>query len=361
MGGLNFRSKTGKTYAPLRNSLWCDQPDDKQDQQKMALSVTSLFNWIYELSIEKRIPENVSAFRSEITYVNLIRLRIMSAVACILFLLLLIWDVVQFFGGKWRLSIGYSIIAYSHIILIALTAGIYIFCRIKTPQKAALITNIHIAFSNCALALGLFCTIFLSLGDVLSYGSIAAYLGMVFALAAIFVMTNRYSFLLYIASMLLMVTLLVIVSNRLNRPMNIQIINTVAFTITAFVLSRIMFFYHLKDFINRLLLNKQAVEIGKQNEVKEQLIQELSSALTEVKTLGGLLPICANCKKIRNDQGYWTHVELYIAQHSDAQFSHGICDECSDKLYGDQPWYQKKKQEREPDNPTKPPSESLRE
>lgn len=68
---------------------------------------------------------------------------------------------------------------------------------------------------------------------------------------------------------------------------------------------------------------------------KEQarLIEELNSALAQVKKLSGLLPICAICKKIRNDAGYWTEVEEYIAAHSEADFTHGICPECMARLY----------------------------
>lgn len=68
---------------------------------------------------------------------------------------------------------------------------------------------------------------------------------------------------------------------------------------------------------------------------RERLIRELEDALAQVKTLRGLLPICANCKKIRDDQGYWHTVEQYIQEHSDAHFSHGICPECLRTLYPD--------------------------
>jgi MASE6 len=72
---------------------------------------------------------------------------------------------------------------------------------------------------------------------------------------------------------------------------------------------------------------------------------KLKKSLKEVKTLTGLLPICANCKDIRDDKGYWSQLEEYVQQHSDAQFSHGICPQCSDKLYGDQEWYIQMKKE----------------
>jgi len=66
-----------------------------------------------------------------------------------------------------------------------------------------------------------------------------------------------------------------------------------------------------------------------------KLIEDLTQALERVKTLSGLLPICASCKSIRDDRGYWQKVEAYICQHSDARFTHSICPECSKKYYAD--------------------------
>jgi PAS domain S-box-containing protein len=68
-------------------------------------------------------------------------------------------------------------------------------------------------------------------------------------------------------------------------------------------------------------------------EEREKLLRELQQAVAHVKTLSGLLPICSSCKKIRDDQGYWTQVERYLMDHTDAQFSHGICPDCLHKLY----------------------------
>ena len=62
-------------------------------------------------------------------------------------------------------------------------------------------------------------------------------------------------------------------------------------------------------------------------------LHKLKKALSEVKTLSGLLPICANCKKIRDDKGYWNQIEEYIDRHSDASFSHSVCPECMKRLY----------------------------
>ena len=68
---------------------------------------------------------------------------------------------------------------------------------------------------------------------------------------------------------------------------------------------------------------------------REKVIEELKIALSEVKKLSGLLPICSHCKKIRDDEGYWNQIESYISKHSDAKFSHGICQECLKKYYPD--------------------------
>ncbi|MGD9365952.1 MAG: hypothetical protein PVH87_09665 [Desulfobacteraceae bacterium] len=65
----------------------------------------------------------------------------------------------------------------------------------------------------------------------------------------------------------------------------------------------------------------------------ENANKELKRALDNVKQLSGMLPICSSCKKIRNDKGYWEQIETYIHVHSEAQFSHGICPECAEKLY----------------------------
>jgi PAS domain S-box-containing protein len=72
---------------------------------------------------------------------------------------------------------------------------------------------------------------------------------------------------------------------------------------------------------------------------KEKLILELQEALATIKTLHGILPICASCKKIRDDKGAWKQIESYISEHSDTEFSHGICPDCAKKMY---PEYYKK-------------------
>lgn len=66
---------------------------------------------------------------------------------------------------------------------------------------------------------------------------------------------------------------------------------------------------------------------------REAVIRELKQALSEVKRLSGLLPICCHCKKIRDDEGYWNQIENYLHEHTGAEFSHGVCRECAEKYY----------------------------
>ena len=80
---------------------------------------------------------------------------------------------------------------------------------------------------------------------------------------------------------------------------------------------------------------RDITERRRTEEERERLILELKEALSQVKTLRGLVPICSSCKKIRNDKGYWEQLEVYIRDHSEAEFSHGICPECAQRLYSE--------------------------
>lgn len=78
---------------------------------------------------------------------------------------------------------------------------------------------------------------------------------------------------------------------------------------------------------------KTHLELRQQKRALTSKVDELRQALDHIKTLRGILPICANCKKIRNDQGYWKQVETYLSEHTEVLFTHGICPDCVKKLY----------------------------
>ena len=85
--------------------------------------------------------------------------------------------------------------------------------------------------------------------------------------------------------------------------------------------------------------NKDITERKEAEFEREKLILKLNKALKDVKTLGGLIPICSSCKKIRDDKGYWSQLENYFEQHSTALFSHSLCPDCMDEIYGKDDWY----------------------
>jgi AmiR/NasT family two-component response regulator len=99
------------------------------------------------------------------------------------------------------------------------------------------------------------------------------------------------------------------------------------------------FGYLLKPFDQRSLKSniEMALYKARSDREREELIRQLQEALMQVKMLSGLLPICAWCKNVRDDNGYWKRVEEYIQEHSEAKFSHGLCPDCAAKHFGAQP------------------------
>jgi len=89
------------------------------------------------------------------------------------------------------------------------------------------------------------------------------------------------------------------------------------------------------ELIGAFLVFTDITERKQAEREREELIQRLEQAIKEIKTLSGLIPICASCKNIRDDEGYWTHLETYLQKHSDAQLSHSICPDCQARLYPD--------------------------
>ncbi len=103
---------------------------------------------------------------------------------------------------------------------------------------------------------------------------------------------------------------------------------------------------------NRILAKKVAQKTSELQESHENLelkvkerTAELTAALSDIKELKGLMPICSRCKKIRDDDGYWSQVDEYLIHHTDALVSHSLCPQCSDELYGEEEWYQETKKE----------------
>lgn len=84
-------------------------------------------------------------------------------------------------------------------------------------------------------------------------------------------------------------------------------------------------------------------QLRRSGEEKQKLIEELGLALSQVKELSGLLPICAQCKNVRDDNGYWQQIEDFIHDHADVSFSHSLCPHCAENIYGRESWFKSKK------------------
>jgi hypothetical protein len=130
-------------------------------------------------------------------------------------------------------------------------------------------------------------------------------------------------------------------SSRRNKFIDNFITFCIAVLIAVLIINYIMTGYQ----IERRKVQTSYEKLKEQSDSLRVANKKLNIALLEVKQLSGLLPICASCKKIRDDKGYWNQIETYLKEHSEAEFSHGMCPECLDRTYGDQDWYQKKKEE----------------
>jgi hypothetical protein len=106
-------------------------------------------------------------------------------------------------------------------------------------------------------------------------------------------------------------------------PFKEALLDAVLLSVTVFP---VLYFFVFR-ILNRHIAQRRLAEAE-----KDALIAELHTALDEVKTLRGIIPICASCKKIRDDKGFWQQVEVYVSAHSEAMFSHGSCPECTEKI-----------------------------
>ncbi len=124
----------------------------------------------------------------------------------------------------------------------------------------------------------------------------------------------------------------------------------VSFELVGLVISVLMLagIYLIRPAFSELAASREELRrmnerLSSLSEEQKKLIAELQEALANVKTLKGLLPICASCKKVRDDKGYWHQVEVYVRDRSEAEFSHGLCPECEKKFYEQYPYLKERK------------------
>jgi hypothetical protein len=107
---------------------------------------------------------------------------------------------------------------------------------------------------------------------------------------------------------------------------NVALLDATVLSIIVFPMLLLLVLRPMQNYLNQKALMEKE---------REKLIEQLNKTLAEIKVLKGIIPICASCKKVRTDQGFWQQVEVYIRDHSEAKFSHGICPDCAEKLYPD--------------------------
>ncbi len=136
------------------------------------------------------------------------------------------------------------------------------------------------------------------------------------------------------------------------KPVNWTLVFQVACVIGVMVF---LLFWHnrkLKSMVDlktrelKMLNDELEMKVDERTKELTEVNMELKKSIEELRTLRGILPICSACKKIRDDSGYWNQIDAYIAEHSEAEFSHGMCPECAEELYGDQDWYIKSKKKK---------------
>ncbi|CAG1013553.1 hypothetical protein ANRL4_04968 [Anaerolineae bacterium] len=139
-----------------------------------------------------------------------------------------------------------------------------------------------------------------------------------------------YLFLIVIFSILFVDGIMILTLHPLTElPLHIEVLLG-SFILIVFLLP-VLYLFFLKP------LKLHIKERRKIEAEQKKTISELGDALEKVKVLSGLLPICASCKRIRDDKGNWTNLERYISERTEAEFTHSICPECEERLYGSEP------------------------
>ena len=272
---------------------------------------------IKSLTILHSISGEKENFLKEIYYQNILRLRIFSFFVIILNIPLLFFDINRI-NTNISGNIGANIIFYSRIAVLLLSISVFLFFSIRKINSHTEIRKYHRMIVRITYVLLILFITFMAVGDELISGSIIVFFGAIFTLSIVALLFNIFSFFLYFTNLALLFITINLVDLEPGIVMN-QRINLIAFTFLSWIISRYLFYSKIREYISL--------------KEREKLINELTNAVKDVKLLSGLLPICSNCKMIRDDKGYWNQLESYIKDHSDAAFSHSICPDCHEKLY----------------------------
>ena len=231
------------------------------------------------------MPSDYTLFDQEVTYINHVRAKVIGVVCCLLIGALTVLDIHNYLAGLWDRQQGYRFLFYSHCFLLAVFAAFLIYDRKRPLDAPGAADSVHANAIHATIFLAMASITLVSISDVLINGSVAAYLGTVFAVASIFLMFNTACWALFLPNMALMLILLATVPPAQFKAVRIQMINVVTFTLIAATLSRILFYYHVKDFKNKVLIDQQCRQLEKMSmrdhltqAANRRYFQEVSSA-----------------------------------------------------------------------------------
>lgn len=211
---------------------------------------------ISKIRLRDSLGADFQTFQNELIYINFFRGRAIGFLCVVIFLILTGFDIHYYMSGKWNESAGYSLLFACHLSMFVL-AGIMVFAGWRYPPTSSReVTRFHKNIVDTIVFLVLSTMVLTSIADILVSGSLAAYLGSIFALAAMFLFSNIYGLFLFSTNLVLMILLLGIFSSD-SILLRIRLVNVLTFTILAFSLSRMLFYYHVKDFTNRNLIRLQ--------------------------------------------------------------------------------------------------------
>ncbi|PIE90067.1 MAG: hypothetical protein CR997_08045 [Acidobacteria bacterium] len=262
-------------------------------------------------------PEFLRAFHKKITFLNYHRLTWLSVVIVVIHLPLLGLDFFRITSTQGCEKEFSQMIFYSHIAITFISASYFCISKYKklnSENEVAIFNETLILLGSYLLFIAI---IFLSYADFLMVNSIIVYIASLFVFSVFVVLTHFSSLFFFIFNTFLLFYLLQ--TNGQTALMMNQKINLVVFSLFAWFISRVIYYQQLKDY-------KQLTD-------NKNLVESLQKAKEDVKVLSGFLPICSYCKKVRDDEGYWSQLEAYIGKHSEATFSHGVCPACIEKHY----------------------------
>ena len=232
----------------------------------MNVLIKKIKEFVDNCSIKKSIGKDFQYFLDEVTFINWFRVKIFGSVAVFLFIALVFVDIVNLNHENWDVSIGYSILFFSHIsisLFLSVTIGFIWFKKIQTIKQ---ISRYH---NKLLIIILFFCMgniVAIATGDVLINGTVAAYIGAIFFVAAMYIMTNVLCFMLFGLNFFFMFYMLSWVEKTNGMDLTIQNINILTFTVFAILLSRMIYYTHGRDYKNRSIIKSQKKELEKSEE-----------------------------------------------------------------------------------------------